>query len=379
MLAKPASEAQGSNPYARLLYSEIRGLGARVDEFAPWRAISNSYDIFHLHWPEYYIAQRNPVKAYAGSIVLLALVSWCRLRGAKVIWTVHNLESHNKTRPRAEEIFWKLFTNMVDAYISLNEAGRELITRRFPATKGLPFATILHGHYRDAYPSEMDRLEARRRLGIPPDRKVFLFFGSLARYKGLTHLVEAFRSLADRDVVLCIAGAVADKSIEPFLRAESREDPRFCLQLSRVPTRAVELYFKASDVVVLPFSDIFNSGSALLALSFDRPLLVPALGGMSELQQLVGDNWVSTYEGILTADHLSRAMHWAFNAERQERAPLDQFNWGRLAADTLNLYTAVLTPQKVGAINLLKSNNMPGSLKKIGSEMDEPVTRQPQR
>jgi glycosyltransferase involved in cell wall biosynthesis len=268
---------------------------------------------------------------------------------------------------------------MVDGYISLSKAGRETIVCRYPVTKGLPYAVIPHGHYRDAYPRASDRLEARQRVGIPPNRKVFLFFGTIARYKGLPDLVKAFRSLEDREAVLCIAGAVADKNIELFLRAESSVDSRIYLQLSRVPARAVELYFKASDVVVLPFSDIFNSGSALLALSFDRPLLVPALGAMPELQQMVGDEWVRTYEGSLTADYLKEVMEWALNGERQERAPLDQFNWDRLAADTLNLFTALLTREKVGTVNLSESNNIPDRLNKTGNEMDEPLVRQTQR
>ena len=55
------------------------------------------------------------------------------------------------------------------------------------------------------------------------------------------------------------------------------------------------MFFSAADLVVLPFSDIMHSGSAILALSFNKPVLVPARGALPELQTRVGAAWVQTY------------------------------------------------------------------------------------
>ena len=62
---------------------------------------------------------------------------------------------------------------------------------------------------------------------------------------------------------------------------------------------------------MLPFSDIMHSGSAMLALSFNRPVLVPARGSLPELQMRVGSEWVRTYDGELTAAILKDAAAWA--------------------------------------------------------------------
>jgi glycosyltransferase involved in cell wall biosynthesis len=98
----------------------------------------------------------------------------------------------------------------------------------------------------------------------------------------------------------------------------------------------------AADLIVLPYDHILQSGTALLALSFDRPVLVPDRGAMSELQAEVGAEWVRTYEGDLTADTLAHAMDWAETAIRSERAPLDDREWPRLARQTEQLYRRVL-------------------------------------
>ena len=57
---------------------------------------------------------------------------------------------------------------------------------------------------------------------------------------------------------------------------------------------------------MLPFSDIMHSGSAILALSFNKPVLVPARGSLPELQALVGTDWVRTYVGELTPEIFNR-------------------------------------------------------------------------
>jgi beta-1,4-mannosyltransferase len=344
VLAKPASEAGGADPYPQLLYTPMRNLGVRVDEFTTWRALRGQYDIFHLHWPEYYIAHRNSLKAYVGSIMLLFLIFWCRFRGAKVIWTVHNLTSHNKPRPRVEEMFWNLFTRGLHGYITLNRSGRSMIPRRFPAMKRLPHA-VIPSIYSGVYRSTTDRLEARSRLGISPEGTVYLFFGTVARYKGIPQLIDAFRNLEDPGAVLCVAGAVAHKEIEPLLRDESRRDPRIHLHLSRIPDEELGIYFTAGDVAVLPYSEIFNSGCALVSLALCRPVLVPAIGAMPELQELAGSEWVRLYSGTLTTEHLEQAMDWALHGDRSGRSPLEQFDWNTLAAETVRFYQTLLTPR----------------------------------
>ena len=69
------------------------------------------------------------------------------------------------------------------------------------------------------------------------------------------------------------------------------------LHLRSVPVEDVQAHFAAADLVVLPYRKTLNSAVALLALSFDRPVLVPNAGSMAELQREVGAEWVLIYEG----------------------------------------------------------------------------------
>jgi hypothetical protein len=87
-----------------------------------------------------------------------------------------------------------------------------------------------------------------------------------------------------------------------------------------------------------------HSGSALLALSFDRPVLVPDRGAMTELQQRVGADWMRTYASDLTPSILAEGVEWARTTDRADRPPLGDLEWPRLARQTVALYRRVLEP-----------------------------------
>lgn len=338
ILAWPAFDTGELNPYTRILYRHLGPHGVQVEDFRAWRALWSSYDIFHLHWPEYYVANRNPLKAAIGTIGLLFLVFWCRMRGAKVVWTAHNLGSHNRTRPQAEKWFWRAFTTLLDGYICLTEGGRQQARQHFSALNLLPGFVVPHGHYRGEYPNGVNRREAREHLNIGANAQVFMFFGTIARYKNVPELIRAFRQSPGPEKVLLIAGACPSLDDQALLRCIAKADSRIKLHLGFVSRENVQLYFQATDLVVLPFREILNSGSALLALSFNRPILVPSRGAMPELQAQVGPQWIRTYSGELTPSELTRALEWATTEKRLEEAPLDHFDWSRIAKETLKAY-----------------------------------------
>lgn len=342
VLAWPGIDMGELNPYTRLLYKHIPSKGLRTDEFRSWRALLGRYDIFHIHWPEYYVAHRSTFKALVGSFGLLFLVFWCRLRGAKAIWTVHNLESHVKIRPRVEDRFWTFFTSLLDGYIALTQSACVTAQQRFPSLRSIPGFVIPHGHYRSAYPKRIGRAEARSRLRIPSHAKVLLFFGTIAGYKGVPSLVSAFGQLRDLDSVLLVAGDCPSRSELTRVTEKAAKDARVLLKIGFVPNDEVPPLFFASDLVVLPFADILNSGSAILALSFDRPILVPDKGAMPELRLSVGSDWVRTYTGDLTAPELARALRWATEPGRPINAPLDHLGWREVGAKTLEAYQTLL-------------------------------------
>jgi beta-1,4-mannosyltransferase len=340
VLAWPGLGARAKNPYTWLLYSHLAALGVRVEEFTVARALRGGYDVFHVHWPDKALTGGRWVVAAAGAAAALASLDAAHFHGARIVWTAHNAHPHESRHPRLERRFWAAFVRRVDAVIHPSAAGQQEVHARYPALAARPHAVVPHGHFRASYPDTVSRDDARTSLGIPSGTRVVAFFGLVRPYKNVPHLVRTVRALSPSagDVVLLIAGAPLTPTIAEEVRSAVGGDPRVRLALEHVPDDDVQRYLRAADLVVLPFKEITNSGSALLALSFDRPVLVPSQGAMGELQALAGEDWVRTYEGDLTPDVLANALDWAAQRPHGESPRLDALEWPRIARQTLALY-----------------------------------------
>jgi glycosyltransferase involved in cell wall biosynthesis len=342
VLAWPAFNNKTGNPYTSLLYEAVQDLGVSVEDFSGARALEGGHDLWHLHWPDDFLSYASPWTALAYVAAELLLMAQARARGVRIVWTIHDLGPHESPHPWLERLFWPLFLPMIDGYITLSEHARDAARRRFPALRAVPGRVVPHGHYRPAYPSPPPRTEARDEWGLPSGAPVLVHVGRIRPYKNVERLVTAFRRLESDTARLVVAGNPAREALANRIRQAAGADPRVQLALRFLPEEEMASVLSAADLVVLPYDDILHSGTALLALSFNRPVLVPAEGAMGELQDQVGSEWVYTFDGALRPDTLSEALRAAESDQRAARAPLDDLSWPPLAAETVALYEEVL-------------------------------------
>lgn len=329
------------NPYLDLLCEQFPP-DVRVEDFSYSRALRCRYQIVHAHWPERVLSALPSARSLLRVVALLSVLVWQRMRGAKLVWTVHNLEHHELGGTLAADVFWRLFTPLVAGVISLTKVGRTAIAENFPRLRDPAFAVVPIGTYRDLYPAPPERAVSRAALGLPVDATVVSYVGLIRPYKNVPGLITAFRELPDDDVVLLVGGKPLKEAWGRKVESAAGGDPRVRLRLDFLPPEDLLHHLAAADLVVLPFLEMFNSSSALLALSFDRPILAPDTSTMRELRDLVGASWVRLYEGRLDGTVLLETARKVQSEERSEHAPLDDFAWDHLAADTVALYLKVL-------------------------------------
>ena len=341
VLAWPGLGARAKNPYTWLLCSHLAALGVRVTDFTPGRALRGGYDVLHVHWPEKALNAESLLGRFAGAVAALAMLKAAHLHGARITWTAHNSRPHESRHPRLEQWYWSAVMRRVDMVIHPSVAGMGVVEALYPGLARRPHAVVPLGHFRDIYPDAVSREEARAGFGISDSARVVAFLGLVRPYKNVPHLIRTVRGLPPEagEVVLLVGGAPHTPALADEVREAAGGDPRVRLALGHVPDDDLQRYLRAADLVVLPFRDITNSGSALLALSFDRPVLVPARGAMGELQTLAGADWVCTYDGDLTPELLARALDWA--ARQRPGGPcLDALEWPEIARQTLSVYLA---------------------------------------
>ena len=125
-------------------------------------------------------------------------------------------------------------------------------------------------------------------LGISTSDKTMLCYGQIAPYKGLEYLVTAFTELLtkDKSYRLIIAGKpkwneAYWKRIEQLIVDNGVVD-RVIERIEHVPDEKTELYFKAADVLLLPYTHVFQSGVLFLGYSFGLPVIVADVGSLNE-------------------------------------------------------------------------------------------------
>lgn len=351
VLSHPGDNSR--NPYVHLLNASLREFGVDVDDWDDGKSSPASYDVLHVHWPDLLIASTSPVGRVlrwlgatgpVGRVMRWAgFALWLRAAkaaGLRLVWTAHNVQPHESAL-EVVRAFQRWFVSNVDGVMSLSRSGITLARDRFEALERVPQQVVPHGHYRDLYPRRPDQLEARRSLDLAPESTVLLYFGSIREYKGVPDLLSVFLRVRDPDATLVIAGKPRTARLRREVGKLAATDSRVHLHLRSIPESDVPKFFAAADVVVLPFRDILHSGSAMLALSLDRPVIAPRSDFLEELSRTVGAGWLRLYDGAIGRSILEEALSSFRNGNRSDRPNLTEFDWPPIARATAHFYEQV--------------------------------------
>ncbi|MGH9486443.1 MAG: glycosyltransferase family 4 protein [Terriglobales bacterium] len=164
--------------------------------------------------------------------------------------------------------------------------GRTL-AHQFTTLTGCQPCVIPHGNQNWMAEQAGPDPHLNERFRLPAERPLALLFGALSSYKGVDVLLAAMAALPSaRRPLLLIAGMpTADTELGKWQRQATKDgldawvrwDPRY------VPMPEVAWYFRRADWVVLPYRVASQSGIGHIALTFGKPLLVTASGGLPEL------------------------------------------------------------------------------------------------
>jgi glycosyltransferase involved in cell wall biosynthesis len=152
---------------------------------------------------------------------------------------------------------------------------------RIPSKK---ISVIPHGMCLD-YEDRIPREEAKTKLGIK-EKRVILFFGLVRKYKGLEHLLAAFRKIKnDFDVALLIAGDFVEgrDRFEKVIREYGIKDKMY-IYPGYVKDEDVPLFFSSADFLVQPYVNFTGqSGIPPTAYFYSRPVIATDVGGLAEI------------------------------------------------------------------------------------------------
>lgn len=301
-------------------FGETLGAAGLQTAELDWRLASmRRSDFILLHWPDAFFGWRGLPRTAARLAKLLA----ARAAGAKLVWLAHNVVPHGGGRSPGP--LMPIFLRAIDGVIFMSDASRDAALERYPQLRRTRQLVTVHG----LYPPVVPLPEPRAPVSGEPVR--LLNFGLLRPYKNVEALIEAAAAEPD-DAHLLVLGYAADGDYGAALAASAGPNTRIEARRESVSEEDLEQAIDAADLVVLPYRNIMHSGSAIHALSRNRPVVVPATGAMPELQALMGEAWVFTYQGEFDRAVLKDALAWVRQA-RPATPPLDRLDWARVERD----------------------------------------------
>ncbi|MGW8202150.1 glycosyltransferase [Sphingomonas bisphenolicum] len=302
-----------ANPYQRLLYAphanDAEFCAGTIDAALQMITISErpAEHIFHLHWLNFlFKAGMSEQEAAASANEFIAKLEKFKTLGGKVVWTIHNVISHDAEHREVEVNLSKKLTELADALHLHSEYSIAEVEALFP----IPRHKVLiarHGHYVGAYADLVSQDAARSYLGLAPADDVILFNGQVRKYKGIGTLVEAFRKvLAQRpNALLLIAGAAPESPIENLATPLSAfERTRIRIVDRYIDDAELQVFLKAADFAVYPYRNVLTSGSLMLALTFGVPTVITEAGMIREV--MGGGDAGIVYDG--SAAELEKAL-----------------------------------------------------------------------
>jgi glycosyltransferase involved in cell wall biosynthesis len=192
-------------------------------------------------------------------------------------------------RNRWREWFYRRIYKLFDLVFVHFERNRAELLKSFgidPKRVGV----IVHGNeeiFRELRTPGIDAGALRRRLGLPADQQVVLFFGTLSRYKGTDVLIEAFARVQQQTGARLVLAGFPFHDFDVAAHQELTRRRGIAGAVTWVPeyidSGDVAAWMELASAIVFPYRDIYQSGALHVAQTFGVPTIASAIGAMQDV------------------------------------------------------------------------------------------------
>ncbi len=262
-----------------------------------------------------------------------------RKSGIKVLAITDNVIPHEKRI--GDAAFAKYFIKSCDGFVTMSKAVMKDL-ENFTTTKNKKY--LLHPLY-TSFGQKLNKLAARKALGIENETNLVLFFGLIRKYKGLDMLLDAFNELKENPTIkLLIAGEFYEDK-QPYLDLIEKYQiqNQVILHAKFIANEDVKLYFSAADLVALPYRTATQSGVTQVSFHFEVPTLVTNVGGLGEIIPHQKAGYVVEPNGKAIAESIidyfkNNRMPLFTEGMKQEK---QKYDWRIFVNEVLNLYDSI--------------------------------------
>jgi D-inositol-3-phosphate glycosyltransferase len=286
------------------------------------------------------------------------LMVYYRLLGKKVLFTAHNVNAGKRDLNDSwlNRVSLKAQYRLCDhIFVHTDGMKSEMASEfRIPESK---ISVIPFGINNTVPNTSLSNAEAKRQLTINSNDKTLLFFGNIAPYKGLEYLIDAFYELLETDLTYRLVVVGKPKGAGSYWTETQRRlinrdiADRVVAKIEYVPDEETELYFKAADVLILPYTHVFQSGVLFLGYSFGLPAIAADVGSLRE--EIIEGETGFVFKPRDSSDLALKIQNYfdsdLFRNLKDRRAAIkayanEHYSWHRVSNIITNVYSSLLSP-----------------------------------
>lgn len=340
---------RNGNPYQKLLANSLSKEGVEVifvstfSLLGLFKSLKNNWkpNALHIHWPHKYMMSNSRTFSIIKSIIFIKGLLILKFFRVKIIWTVHNIISHESEFKNIELFFTNLLAKLCDKVIVHSKFASSEVNKIYKIKK-TKINIIFHGNYIGQYENIINKEKARKLLRIDIKKFIFLSFGQIRKYKGLPNLVKSFVQLDSYRKFLLIVGKPSSIEIKKYLEKICTRNINIEFIPKFVENKKIQIYMNSTDIIVLPYNSILTSGAIILAMSFRKAIIAPQIGCINDTL----DNKGSFLYDPCKKNGLIEAMEKALNLNEKAIIEMGKHNyelikkikWDDIAKKTYNAY-----------------------------------------
>lgn len=248
----------GKFPIRLFIYKSLK-IKSLTNWILSWKytKILRKYDIIHLNGKNMNILQLRVFMPFK-----------------KFVYTVHDLENH--TGELAKNVLARKFNDRIlkskSHIVIQNKSDYQTVNEAYSNNKQtihfIPFGNLeIYAQYNT------------ENIKVPESD--ILFFGRISPYKGIEYFIEAVQKL--RNEFPAIRAIIAGSGKFYFDISAIEREPSFTIINKFIQSDELVALIKATKIVVCPYTDATQSGVAMTAFVFNKPVIATNTGGFRDV------------------------------------------------------------------------------------------------
>lgn len=270
----------------------------------------------------------------------------------KIVLTIHDVDQIASSKKKLFLWLSMFMFRLSKACIVHNNYSKKIFNN-LSQRKLKKIYVIRHGNY-DNYVQRMKN----NNDALFKDKFLFhsnfvhiLFFGKIKKNKGLDILIDAYKEFVDietnnKKFKLLIVGRIDDMSLYKKLQKKLLEKSKYNIvtDFTFVSEYKLDYYFRNSDLIVLPYKEIYQSGVFLLSIAYKKPIIASNLEPFKEVLADKNTKNISFFKLNDKKDLVRKFRLFSGNFKKNHNLQFNldsTYDWDYIASETIDIYRSI--------------------------------------